>query len=339
MTALASFTPPGRLEDLSPAGRTAWSNHVSGLFQLFAPSHPQFYDPTQEPRASEATAAEVKWTAFPAQVTIAHQDDAERWALADDDRVHQDEYCEWSVERDANGKLIAVTFTSETPDYYRQLFMDDPERVRELYSGFAGSDVPLEDLVDTDGRYRPDNPWNDSTTGPIAHLIQESNNLEAAIALAALATVLRERDGERITNQQDLVECGGLGKKLRHSDPQIASAVNDLAGQGFEIALADPPGLYLAGLLTGGLETPDGTDPAEFWSVTRGTPDLALRARFAVPPELDYAVGDIAIDGQPIRFGGQLADRVRVKIAATALQAGHQPQPQPCVPAPEGATL
>lgn len=66
--------------------------------------------------------------------------------------------------------------------------------------------------------------------------------------------------------------------------------------------------LYIDQLLIGGMETPDGEDPAAFWRL-----------------------GDITAAGRPIRFGAQLADRVNVRLTALVKPAGHQPERHPCV--------
>jgi hypothetical protein len=79
------------------------------------------------------------------------------------------------------------------------------------------------------------------------HLAQANNTLGAAVDLAAKATILRERDGEPVTNQQVLVDCARLGNPFRNSDPQIAAAINNIAASGAEITLQDPPGLYIHG--------------------------------------------------------------------------------------------
>lgn len=85
------------------------------------------------------------------------------------------------------------------------------------------------------------------------------------ISIAAQATILRhDANGDPVTDQEQLVECGGLGEKTRSSDPQIAAKVNALAAEGHEITLADPVGLYLTGIMTNGMKTPDGADPATF---------------------------------------------------------------------------
>src|SRR6185436_4866370 len=222
-------------------------------------------------------------------------------------------------------------FTSETPEYYEQLLATDEQLLVDLYEQYAGQPVSLDELRTSDGRYDKRNRWNAATDGPIAHLQQRSNTLAAAIVLAATATVLRhDAHGRPVVNQQELVRCGSLGEPARNSDPQIAAAVNQLAAQAFDVSLADPPGLYVDGIETAGIETPDGTDPATFWTVERGDEDHVVRARFEVPQELGYLVGDLRLAGRPIDFGGQLADRVSVKLAAVAQPGVHQPQSLPC---------
>jgi len=147
--------------------------------------------------------------------------------------------------------------------------------------------------------------------------------------------VLRvDSDGRRVSDQQILVRCAGLGDEFRNSDPRIAAAVNDAAATGAEITLQDPIGLYLHEIRTTGMVTPeqgpDRTDPSRFWTIERGDAKHAVRASFAVPPQLGFAVGDIQLDGRPIRFGAQLADRVTVRLTALVKAAAHEPQVRGC---------
>ena len=106
--------------------------------------------------------------------------------------------------------------------------------------------------------------------------------------------------------------------------------MNDAATLGNEITLLDPVGLYLDGLLSAGMETPDGADAADFWRIERGEPGHAVRASFAVPEDRGYVVGDIKVDGRPITRGGQVADNVRVLIAAVVKPGDHQPVRRRC---------
>jgi hypothetical protein len=201
----------------------------------------------------------------------------------------------------------------------------------KLYHQFVDPSVKFDDLFDG-GKYVPRNRWNRLTKGRLAHFVQGSNTLEAAIRLVAKATILRAReDGMPVTDRQELVRCACLGEPLRNSDPQIAEIVNRAAALGSEITLLDPVGLYLDELLSAGMETPDGADAAEFWRVERGAPGHAVRASFAVPQDRGYVVGDIKVNGLPITFGAQVADKVRVRIGAIVKPGDHQPVRHRCV--------
>jgi len=332
VTTLARFSTPGRLPEPTEESADAWSAVVAKIFAPYLEDLPQFFDPTVEDTPEDATVAPVAWSAFPATVRNRSTSEEQRWAEADSDRSLQDEYCEWSVARNAEGKLTRVTFTTEVPEFWEHVAEDDSDKLLSVYRELVNPEVALDDLFDDSGRYFRTNRWNATTDGGVAHLIQDSNTLGAAVDLSARATVLRERDGRPVVNQQELVSCGGLGNPFRNSDPQIAAAINNVAASGAEITLQDPLGLYIDGFLTGGMATPDGEDPALYWTVERGDPDHVLRARYEVPEERGYVVGDITAAGRPLRFGGQLADRVEVRVTALAKAASHRPDRQPCEP-------
>jgi hypothetical protein len=330
MAILERFAASGNLPEPTDSDAKAWSDGVSAILASFTGAYPQFYDLTQADTPHTAQVAQVVWPAFPARLLNEATSQEQRWALADSDRMKQDEYCEWSVERDDDGKVVRITFTSEVREYWEHMAKRDKNRVIGLYREFVNPNVGEADLFHGD-RYLPKNDHNNSTAGRLAHLIQGNNNLLAAVDLVARATILRENaNGEPVTHKQALVTCARLGDPFRNSDPNIAAAVNDAARAGAEVALADPPGLYLDGIETAGFRTPDGTDAATFWTIERGTPEHTVRASFAIPEGLDYKVGDIELNGRKIRFGAQLADRVRVRVGVIVKPAGHQPQPRPC---------
>ncbi|HEY7873693.1 MAG TPA: hypothetical protein VIG64_01090 [Actinomycetota bacterium] len=329
---LPRFATPGKLTELSDAGRAAWSKRVSTLFDDVRGPSRHFYNPTKADTPANASTAAVKWPGSPGRLIRAQVGTPRRWEIADGNRDEQDEYCEWSVMRDDDGKIRRVTFTTETPDYYDHLMDRDQDLLLELYGNATGKNVTIDKLRNKHGLFVAKNQFNTRTDGTIVHLMQRSNNLRAAVILAAEATVLRkDRNGGAVTHPMSLVVCGGLGDETRHSDPQIAAAVNGLVAQKMEITLADPPGLYLDGLTTSGMETPDGADPQSFWSVERGAPGFAMRARFEVPDGHGYRVGDVTIGGRPIEFGAQLADRVQVRIAAVAKPGSFQPKRESCI--------
>jgi hypothetical protein len=327
MTILTEFSTPANLTD---SHAQAWSSDVKETFAAFAGRFPQFYDPTQSDTPEDATVATVIWPAFPGNLRGGFR---QRLEQADAERDVQSEYCEWGVEKNGAGKITRVTFTTEVPEYWRHLFERDRDGLLALYEQLVGEEPDPARLTDERGSYLAANEWNNSTTGRPAHLMQESNSLVAAVRLAAEATILREDNGVPVTGNEELVACGGLGDPARNSDPSIAATVNNAAASGNEITLNNPPGLYIDGLITGGMATPDDADPSAFWTVERGDAAHTVRAVYEVPEDQgrDYVVGDVTIDGQPIEFGAQLAIRVRVRVEAVVKPGNHRPQPQPCI--------
>lgn len=328
---LQRFAAPGNLTELPSDALAGWSDTVSTIFDDVATEFPRFYNPTKVDTPANHDTHNITWPAFPGSLLSQRIGTTQRWTTADASRDAQDEYCEWSVARDTERRIRRVTFTSETSGYYEHLLEVDDQLLRNLYLHATGETVTLDQLRDPFGNYQPDNAFNASTDGPIVHLAQSNNTLGAAVRLAGEATILRQRNGKPVVHPQALVRCGGLGVATRHSDPRIASAVNNLVDTGFDVTLADPAGLYLDGLSTGGMETPDGADAADFWIVERGDGGHVVRARFEVPPGRGYTVSDITIGGQPITFGAQLAERLQVRLRATAKLGVPGGTRQPCV--------
>jgi hypothetical protein len=332
MAVLARFDTPAKLRDVtSAAKRKHWSTRLSGDFEPLVKEFGQLYDPTQSDTPADAQVVPVVWAASPSKLRRTLPDPVDRWRRADSLRSEQDEYCEWAIEK-TGAKITCITFTTEVPEYYEFLAQHAPDRLLALYQQLVSPMVSLSDLV-VGGSYQRINRWNPArpSQGRIVHLSQENNTLFAALALAAAATVQRERDGVAVTTKEGLAGCSGLGDRFRNSDPQIAAVINGAAGTGASVTLQDPIGLYIDGLVTAGMTTPDGADPAAFWTVERGGPGHAVRASFAVPAQRGYTVGDIKIAERPITFGAQVADRVRVRIAAVARPGSAQPRRRPCL--------
>lgn len=244
----------------------------------------------------------------------------------------QDEYCEWRVERDAGGRITRVTFTSEPPEYWQAFhgddlpaedpsappssFRGDPQLLLERYREYVDPSVQLVDLV-RDGRYDPYNRWN--TVDGIMHLTHPSNTLRAEITLGADASVLRTRDGRLTADPDALIVGAGYGGNDRCSDPTIGASVNHLAALGYAVTLQDPVGLYMDHLDMTGWTIPDGGPVEPGWfRIVRGRPGFIARAVFEVPADVGLTVGDLRIGGEPIRYGGQLAERLTIKIVGLA---------------------
>jgi hypothetical protein len=267
-----------------------------------------------------------------------------------------DEYCEWRVDRDPNtGKILQVTFTSEPPEYWQAMhgdtlqniagtkfkytFPGDPKKVLDLYRKYVSPYVQYEDLICHEdflapgddgkpvvvyqkGAYNPYNKWN--TTHGIMHLSQPNNTISAEIKLGADATILRRKGNRLVTVADALVCCAGYGGTSRSSDPTIGASVNALARLGAYVTINNPIGLYMNDLNTEGWTKPNGEriDPKEYFKVVRGNEAKGEieRAVLTVPEKEGFTV---SIGGLPIRFGGQVAEHINMKITGLAGSLGH----------------
>jgi hypothetical protein len=331
-----AYDPPGFLTDFDPKLLAAWSDWISGqidaaaagqpqLFDFDAP-RPRFFNALDTPPDADAVEKDITWGAFPRIVALDSGTDQERWKTADSTRDVQDEYCEWSVSR-IGGKIKSVSFTCEGPEYWEFLASTKPDVVLALYRKYIDPSVAAKDLFVTDGTYNRPNKWNNSTLRGAMHLIQTNNTLSAEIELAAGASNTRAPKGVVLTDPKQLIDCGRYGQSERHSDPTIGSEVNVLARADADITLANPVGIYFAGLSTAGWRTPDQTDPGSFWKVVRGTAAKPVRAVYEVPADRGYVVGDITITGKPIEFGAQIADFITMKLTGLATRIGKSKHP------------
>jgi hypothetical protein len=112
-----------------------------------------------------------------------------------------------------------------------------------------------------------------------------------------------------------------------------------LAARGFSLTLLNPPGLYIHKLNTQGWTMPGPVNtrvPArdEFFRIIRGTPSRILRAVYEVPAGVlrpdgkQMTVSDIQVGGVAIRFGGQIAKRISMKLVATGCREGQSHKPR-----------
>ena len=255
-------------------------------------------------------------------------------------RGYLDEYCEWSVSRNEEGKITKVMFTCENPEYWYNLWLVSPEQVLCIYQGCIHPDVRIEDLYlpatraeQAQGKkwaidpqtgkpaYNPLNKWNtgtqsESDRGGAMHLTSPPNTIGAETYLAAAATLLRQLSATEY-NQQGLICCSQYGRPYRHSDPHIGFQVNQLVKNfGVMVSLTNPVGLYLQRPDFSNYrlpkEAPQGCQPSDFWKILRGRSakkagakyDQILHAQYEVPKELGFTVSDITIGGQ-VESGGK----------------------------------
>lgn len=329
--AIAAFDPPGNLTDLNSQGRQVWHEFIDSATEQAIAGNPgsthdspraQYYNLARTDTAADAITQDVSWIAFPRQVRLRSTSDRQRWAAADGSRDVQDEYCEWSVTRDAEGRILRVTFTCEGPEYWEVLAETDPAKVVSLYQEHVNPEVREQDLFDSQGRYISRNRWNTDTVNGAMHLVQAANTLSAEIELCAAASIVREIDGRVLTGEQELIECGSYGAPQRNSDPHIGGVVNSVARLKADLALANPVGLYFNDLSTAGWQAPDGADPKAFWTYTRGDAGHRVRAVYEVPADRGYTVSDIMIRGRAIRFAAQITDFISIKATAVACRIG-----------------
>jgi hypothetical protein len=255
------------------------------------------------------------------------------------------EYCEWHVRRDPDTNAIAhVAFTSEPPEYWQALagtsvlgpdnvlsdFPGNRALLLERYRELVSPDVQLEDLFATQDVYLADgtllmrkddynvyNKWN--TTHGIVHLCAPPNSLAAEIQLTGDATVIYKNAAqEAVVNPDALICCAQYGGPDRNSDPTIGAAVNALARIGAFVTLRNPVGLYMDHIDLAGWAAPDGGTVDDCVRVVRGANNLIERLEVSVPAARGFMVSDLTIGGEPIRFGGQIAECITVHLVGVA---------------------
>jgi hypothetical protein len=356
---LVHFDPPANIDDFNtiPKQRDAWSEFLSisfdeeikGIESELGIGKSQFYNPTKIDTTDPKSEKDITWTGFPALIKRKHPGN-KRAARQEADTPltngerPQDEYLEWFVTKQA-GKITKITFTCEGPEYWEALAhgyplsytgpktsgaTGDKKKLLALYQKYVSPKVLMEDLF-VNGNYNRLNKWN--TKNGAMHLNQRNNTLGAEINIAAQATILRQQGGKVLTDPDALIKCGKYGAPGRASDPTIGAMVNALARDGFFVTLQNPVGLYIDSLDTTGWKKPNGSpvDPG-YWRILRGTAGKILRAVYEVPTGEGFAVGDILIGGEKIEFGGQIAEKITMKLTGLAFSKGKFKNPaQECV--------
>jgi hypothetical protein len=302
----------------------------------------QFYNPLTHPvNAPDLPLArgDIPWNGFPKRHSSPGPGQPTQYAQAEapiqaGDNRDQDEYLEWFVNK-RDGKIISVHFTCEAYDYFQFLAEHARPKVLELYRKRIGPQVQEADLF-PNNKYDVLNKWN--TQFGAMHLTHPANNLFAEVFLAASATVRRQKNGADLTGDIPLIKCSGYGDFRRNSDPAIGAGVNALARQNRRITLANPVGLYMSFFDGSGLTIngqPAGGDT--FFKIVRGAFPLGLRAVYELPPALaaqGLTVSDVKIGSAPIKFGGQLAERITMHLVgvASVAQDVHNVSVSVCTP-------
>lgn len=257
-------------------------------------------------------------------------------------RDRQDEYCEWAVRRNSEGKMTKAIFVAEGYDYFDTLFSHDEQAVVDIYREFTQNNVlTADDLRAPRGVYFPGTPsretmlispgrfnWrNRHNIDPgIVHLSHRANSLGAEVNLAGVSGLARRAVSGGTLQPGDperLLCCSLGGNPNRNSDPLIADQAYAQVLAKRRFTLANPVGLYIASIEER-VTLPSGEAvPREWWRVVRGR-DLwdsnksrVLRLELEVPAGENFVLGDLEVDGTPLVYGGQLARLLAIHLFVT----------------------
>jgi hypothetical protein len=301
--ALLTFDTPGRVRDL-PQGAPFYGEWHRTVERLIATStavsgRGRYVDPSR--RDVEVVGRRLyTWTGFPRPLLVEHRDDRRAGWVAGESRDVQIEYLEWRVER-AGDTITRITFTTETPEYWKALAAVDRVRVLQLYRELISPDVSEGDLFPGGAAYDPLNRWN--TTEGIVHYVMRINSMRDLLGVSQEAEPTR-----RALDGYDALPY----KRKTGADARLNLDIWALSRKGYAVSTDETPGLYIAGWDDTGWEKPDGSPVGSYWRVVRGEPGAALRVVYEVPQVEGFAVGDIRIGGRLIEFGGQVAEHVTV---------------------------
>lgn len=277
-------------------------------------------------------------------------------------RRQQDEYLEWHATHDADGRLLALTFTAEPPDYWSALARVAPEVVLEKYHELVGPAVAPEDLfhrtdlavfgTDLDGtdrwfqlpwkgRYDELNRW--TTIDGIVHLTHRANTLGAEVFLAADASHPLASDLEPPPSPGSgspdaeirRIACGRYGGINRSSDPLIGLKVGDAVLGGSRVTLTEPIGLYIGTTGVSGLTGPNGEPVGtSALKIVRGEDDgfepRILRFEVRLPPGLPFGLDECKLDGRKLARGGQVARGTTMLLYAQTYPGTAEKEAQSC---------
>jgi hypothetical protein len=276
---------------------------------------------------------------------VGHFEDSSGTILDLPTRHRQDEYLEWMATPDGQGGISKITFVAEGYDYFAKLFEKDPKTVVKLYQHFTGvgtinadqlrakkaitwipDDASLvSEMIADAGEFNPRNAFN--IKPGIVHLSHRANSLGAEINLAGVSALARKKaDGTVLdgADEEQLICCNQGGEPNRNSDPKISQQAYSLVQGGYRYTLANPVGLYIAGVDEASLTLPDGSPlPREWWTVVRGH-DLwtngtsrVLRLELKPPAGETAKLGDLRVGGSKLKFPGQVAKALSVHLFVT----------------------
>jgi hypothetical protein len=303
------------------------------------------------------------WTAYPRRVGVCVGSTAAGrlldWHTSTGDegrRRFQEEYGEWRLTRDANGRIVRFELTTELPEYWEWLAGTDPARTLELVEIFAGghavdaADVygtldPFDTALEAPAREKAfaqnllgtgTSPYNNGVRA-ICCMRQPSNTLSALVSLATAAARPRvvhetETGDARAANAAEIIPLlANAAEAGRNSDPVIVEHLARLTLEGRFVAFDGSPAVHVRGVQLDRLIAPDGQPaPAEWFSLQRVTSadsdpvTLGQRLTLEVPSGEGYVIGELrdAATGRLITTGAQIAELVQLVLCLRASGAG-----------------
>lgn len=305
---LVRFSPPGDLDDAGgdPEFGERWHDLVSDLIAeaTEVSGRGAYVNPALVDVPGERTRA-ITWTGLSRPLLMAHRDDRRAAYEQSEDRDQQIEYLEWHVER-VEGKISRVTFTTETPEYWKLLAALHPDIVLALYRRHVSPAVARRDLFRR-GRYDPRNRWN--TTRGAMHYVMRINSMRDLLGVS--------QESEPSQHADDGFDALPYSRATG-ADARINFDLWAMSRQGARLASANPPGLYMIGWDDSGWTKPDGGAVGDYWTIDRGAPGAALRVTYEVPESEGFLAGDISIGGRPLQFGSQIAEHITMSAHVVA---------------------
>ncbi len=303
--------PPGELDELDAAGRTAWTGLVTQeVDSIVAQLRELGRAPTGllgDGEAAEGVRT-IEWPGFPVRVSDERGLDAALELLdrppgsPDGGRMRQEEYLEWwPIRRD--GRLRGIEMTTELGAYW------------EILAEHGEEDAPA--------------PPEENGEPPF--MIHENNTLHALLALVLSAarplTVVDKLTGQRRypSGSEAIAALGASAADGRNSDPLIVERIVRFVSEGRHVAFDDPLGVYIGQVQLHELAQPDGEDvPAAWLALSRGagaaeSPDgrsRCQRLKLTLPDDADFNLDELTVrrSGERLRSGGQLAALVELAV-------------------------
>lgn len=350
---------PGNLSDLSGPGKAAWDNKVINYVTHYTEKYEsKHFRLLADPAWDRTDIAVVDWDAHPLIAKNCLGDAKSMkfldWTTPKGDRgrLWQDEYFEWRTVRDASGKLIRFEGTTEFLEYWLILAAHHPATTLSVIGRFAGEtsakwqDVygtynPFSATATPEGREAafarmmvsingaiPKSPYNNGQKA-ITFLSLPVSSMNAAVALfvsAARPFAKADANGQPIpmTRKELLATARVSAIDCRNSDPAMVAVQNELALAGKAMAFNDPVGVYIRGLKSELLSTPDGKALSTDWILLqRGSRsdfgdglERSQRIVVEVPNGAGFVLGDLIRQDteEPLQYGYQLAELIKLVI-------------------------